>query len=81
MTIVLGDIAGIASKTTVIVIGLGLVTSVIALILRFVTGVGSTSGVMRAIGWAGAGLTWLIVIALSLSLAIPEIMATGCLSS
>ncbi len=64
LTVVLSDIAGIASKTTVVVIGLGLVTSVIALILRFVTGAGSTSGVMRAIGWAGAGVTWIIVIAL-----------------
>ena len=64
LAIVLGDIAGIAVKTSGIVIGIGLVTSLIALILRFATGAGSESRTKRAIGWAGAGVTWIMVIAL-----------------
>ena len=62
LTIVLGDIAGIALKTAGIVIAVGVVTSIIALILRFVTGAGSGQRVKRAIGWTGAGITWLVVI-------------------
>jgi len=64
LTIVLGDIAGIALKTVGIVIGIGLVTSLIALTLRFVTEAGSTSQMKRVVGWAGAGITWIFVIAL-----------------
>ena len=63
LTIVLGDIAAIALKTSGIVIAIGVVTSIIALILRFVTGSTSGQRVKRAVGWAGAGVTWLIVIA------------------
>ena len=63
LTFVLGDIAGIASKTAGIVIAVGVVTSLIALILRFVTAAGSGEEVKRAVGWAGAGVTWLVVIA------------------
>ncbi len=64
LTIVLGDIAGIALKTVGIVIAVGLVTSIIALILRFATVSSSTSRTKRAVGWAGAGITWLVVITL-----------------
>ncbi len=63
LTIVLGDIAGIALKTSGIVIMIGVVTSVIALILRFVTRAGSGQRTQRAVGWAGVGVTWLVVIA------------------
>ncbi len=72
LTIVLGDIDGIATKTSGIVILIGVITSLIALILRFATG--STSGaapsvskgqrMKRIVGWAGAGITWIFVIAL-----------------
>jgi hypothetical protein len=64
LTIVLGDIAGIAAKTSGIVVGIGLVTSIIALILHFVAGSGSTSGAKRVIGWTAAGVTWISVIAI-----------------
>lgn len=64
LTIVLGDIAGIALKTSGIVIVIGVVASVIALILRFVTRAGSGQRTQRAVGWAGVGVTWLMVIAI-----------------
>jgi hypothetical protein len=64
LTIVLGDIASIATKTAGIVILLGWVTSLIALILRFATATGSGSRTKRAVGWAGAGLAWIVVIAI-----------------
>ncbi len=64
LTIVLGDVAGIATKTSAIVIAIGIVTSLIALILRFATGSTSGSRTKRAVGWAGSGVTWLFVIAL-----------------
>ncbi len=62
LTIVLGDIAGVALKTSGIVIAFGVVTSIIALTLRFVTRTGAGQRVNRAVGWAGAGITWLVVI-------------------
>ena len=64
LTIVLGDIAGIAVKTADTVIGVGLLTSIIALILRSTIKTGSGARAKRAVGWAGAGVTWLFVIAL-----------------
>ena len=71
LTIVLGDIAGIAAKTSGIVILIGLVTSLIALILRFATGSGSGQRTKRAVGWAGAGVTWIFVVALFFLLGNP----------
>jgi hypothetical protein len=64
LAIVLGDLAPIALKTSAIVIGIGLVTSLIALILRFVAGSGSGSGAKRVIGWTGAIAVWVSVIAI-----------------
>ena len=64
LTIVLGDIFGIAAKTIGIVILIGLVTSLIALTLRFATGSTSGQRVKRAVGWAGTGVVWIMVIAL-----------------
>ena len=62
LTIVLGDIAGIAVKTSAIVIAIGVFTSLIALGLRFATESTSGQRVKRTVGWAGTGVTWLIVI-------------------
>ncbi len=64
LTIVLGDIAGLATKAVGIALLIGWTTSVAALILRqfFVTG--SSSSVKRAVGWVGAGVVWLSVIAI-----------------
>ncbi len=64
LTIVLGDIFGLASKASGIVILIGWVTSIIALILRFATAAGSGSRTKRAVGWAGAGVVWIFVVAL-----------------
>ncbi|MBI5825578.1 MAG: S8 family serine peptidase [Chloroflexi bacterium] len=64
LTIVLGDIAGLAVKAVGIALLIGWGTSVTALILRQVTGAGSKSSVKRAVGWAGAGVMWLSVIAI-----------------
>ena len=71
LTIVLGDIAGIAVKAGGIVIAIGLVTSLVALILRFATGSVSGQRVKRAVGWAGTGVTWIFVIALFFILGNP----------
>ena len=64
LTIVLGDIAGVVLKASGIVVGIGLVTSLVALTLRFATESTSELRTKRAVGWAGAGVVWLIVIAL-----------------
>lgn len=72
LTVVLGDIAGVAVKAGGAVILIGWVTSLVALILRFATG--STSGAAlgvskgqrtkQAVGWAGTGVTWIFIITL-----------------
>lgn len=62
LTIVLGDILGVAAKASGIVILIGLVTSAIALILRFATASSYELRTKRMVGWAGAGLIWLLVI-------------------
>ncbi|MBK8781005.1 MAG: S8 family serine peptidase [Anaerolineales bacterium] len=64
LTIVLGDIAGLATKAVGIALLIGWATSVIALILRQFFATGTGSGVKRAVGWAGAGVVWLSVIAI-----------------
>ncbi|MFN3492090.1 MAG: hypothetical protein ACK40V_07715, partial [Anaerolineales bacterium] len=64
LTIVLGDIAGLATNATSIALLIGWSTSVIALILRQVTQTSSTSRTKRAIGWSSAGIAWLVVIAI-----------------
>jgi len=64
LTIVLGDIAGLATKAVSIALLIGWVTSVIALGLRQFAPTVSGSGVKRAVGWAGAGVVWLSVIAI-----------------
>jgi subtilisin family serine protease len=57
LTYVLGDIGTIALKACAIVIGVGLVTSVAALILS------SKSGASPDVGWTGAGVVWVAVVA------------------
>lgn len=64
LTIVLGDIATVATKAVEIVIVIGLVTSLIAVILRFTIRTTSGPRVKRAVGWAGSGVVWLVLIAL-----------------
>jgi hypothetical protein len=64
LTYVLGDIGNIAVKTSAIVIGIGLVTSLIALILRFATASSQSGGAKRIIGWTGAGVVWVSVVAI-----------------
>ena len=64
LTIVLGDIAGLATKAVGIALLIGWGTSVIALGLRQFAPTVSGSGVKRAVGWAGAGVVWLSVIAI-----------------
>lgn len=64
LTYVLSDIGLIALKTSAIVIGVGLVTSLAALILRLATASTSGEGAKRIIGWTGAGGVWVAVIAI-----------------
>ena len=64
LTIVLGDIAGLATKAVGIALLIGWGGSVLALILRQFFAAGSRSSVRRALGWAGAGVMWLSIIAI-----------------
>ncbi|MHB8778365.1 MAG: S8 family serine peptidase [Anaerolineales bacterium] len=74
LTIVLGDIAGLAAKAVGIGLLIGWGASVVALVLRhFVSAAsgaarspskGSGLSTRRAVGWAGAGVAWLFVVAL-----------------
>ncbi len=64
LTIVLGDIAGLATKAVGIALLIGWGVSVLALILRQFFAAGSRSSVRRALGWAGAGVMWLSIIAI-----------------
>lgn len=64
LTIVLGDIAGLAAKAVGIALLIGWATSVIALILRQINVAGAGAGMKRAVGWAGAGVVWLSIIAI-----------------
>lgn len=64
LTIVLGDILALATKAVGIVIGLGLAVGIVGLVVSWVAGPGSPSGLRRALGWVGAGAAWLAVILL-----------------
>jgi hypothetical protein len=63
LTILLGDIGGAASTASLIVIIIGVATSLLALGLRW--GAESTAGqrTKRAAAWAGATVVWIIVAA------------------
>jgi hypothetical protein len=62
-TILLGDIAGIASKASAIAILIGVMTSLIALGLRWGTESMSGQRTKRAVAWAGSTVVWIIVVA------------------
>lgn len=62
LSILLGDIVGIATKATLIGLAIGWGTSIVALILYHVTESGSRSSMKRNIGWVSAGLAWMILI-------------------
>jgi subtilisin family serine protease len=62
LTIVLGDIAGLAFKAVGVALLIGWGVSVAALILRQVAGAGSPSATKRAVGWAGVGVVWMSLI-------------------
>ena len=63
LTVVLGDIGGLAMKAVGIALLIGWGVSVAALILRQVLGSGSGSGAKRAAGWVGTAVAWIMVIA------------------
>ncbi len=63
LTFVLGDIAELASKAVGIALLIGWSVSVVALILFHVARSGSGAGVKRIIGWTGAVLAWISLVA------------------
>ena len=67
LTIVLGDLFGVALMAVGFAVGLGLVVGLIALIIRSLTESGTGSGVMRALVVAGALAGWIIVAILFLT--------------
>ncbi len=64
LTIVLGDIQPLANQARNYAVGLGLAVGVGALLLRWITGSGTGSGVMRVFGVLSAVAAWIIVIIL-----------------
>jgi subtilisin family serine protease len=64
LTIVLGDLFGIALMAVGFTVGLGLLVGLVALIIRFIAGTGSGSNVTRVLGAFGAVAAWAIVIIL-----------------
>ncbi|NUQ86820.1 MAG: S8 family serine peptidase [Anaerolineales bacterium] len=63
LTFLLGDIIGLAFKAVGLALLIGWGTSLAALILRLAVRSGSGSGVRRVIGWTGAALAWISLIA------------------
>jgi subtilisin family serine protease len=61
LTIVLGDEIGIAIRAVGLAAGLGLVTGLIALIIRSLAGAGNPSGVQRTLGGVGAVAAWAVL--------------------
>jgi hypothetical protein len=64
LTIVLGDIFGIALMAVGFTVGLGLLVGLVALIIRFITGTSTGSNVTRVLGAVGAVAAWVVVIIL-----------------
>ena len=64
LTIVLGDVAALALKAGGAALALGLAVGLIALVIQLVTGSSAGSDLRRPLGWAGAGVMWLLVIIL-----------------
>jgi subtilisin family serine protease len=67
LTIVLGDLIGIALMAVGYAVGLGLVVGLIALIIRALLESGTGSGVMRVLAVVGALVAWVIVATLFLA--------------
>ena len=61
LTIVLGDLFGIALMAVSLTVGLGLVVGLVALILRSILQPGQGSSVMRILGTVGALAAWIIL--------------------
>jgi hypothetical protein len=66
LTIVLGDFLGVASRAIFIALIIGWGTSAAAAILRSKAADSAGSRTKRAVGWAAAGVTWMVMIALYL---------------
>jgi subtilisin family serine protease len=66
LTIVLGDLSGVALKAAGVALGLGLAVGVIALIIRSITETGTRSRVLRILSVAGALAAWAVVAVLYL---------------
>jgi len=64
LTIVLGDVIGVAAKAVSFTVGLGLAVGLVALIIRSITGAGTGSGTTRVLGLVGAVAAWAVVILL-----------------
>ena len=64
LTILLGDILGLAARACGAALLIGWGTSLIALVLRSTAAQGSGPRTKRAVGWAGAGVAWLVLAAL-----------------
>lgn len=62
LTIVLGDIGGLAMKAGFYALVIGFVISLAALIVRQYASSGSGSRTKRAVGWAAAAVTWMLVV-------------------
>lgn len=62
LTIVLGDIGGIATKAVLYALLIGFMVSLSALSLRQFVRAGSGSRTKRAVGWAGTAVTWMVVL-------------------
>ncbi|HEX2996572.1 MAG TPA: S8 family serine peptidase [Anaerolineales bacterium] len=61
LTIVLGDMFGIAFKAVAYAVGLGIAVGLIALVIQLITGTGTGSSVLSIIGALGA---WIVLIVL-----------------
>ena len=67
LTIILGDLIGIAFMAVGLAVGLGLSVGLVALIVRALTKSGTDSGVKRILGAGGALVAWLVVAILFLA--------------
>ena len=67
LTIVLGDLFGIALMAVGLTVGLGLVVGLVALIIRSVAETNAESGVLRILSGIGAAVAWVIVAVLFLT--------------
>lgn len=64
LTIVLGDLIGIAFKAVAYAVGLGIAVGLIALVIQLIAGTGTGSGVLRVLSIIGAVGAWIVLILL-----------------